>query len=572
MAEAIWYPLCKVRFQLRIEDFANDAPIPSKAISPETGSEAFGLGLEHVKSAANAVLDLFGVPNPAQVNSGYQSVGYDIVPFSVSVERNSYRQADECRIQIPLAKMPFDPRLIRAATVQVFGGVVGAKEWGDAQARGADGIMIPDDQQNGHSNELFRGFVDDWEMTLAQGNTLQVTARDLTSFFVDAELPRNALNDIPKATRLDDVVRLLVLGDQLPSLISRRPGLPGVRGLEVVNDTGGSLPQLDEIKPPNWFDSKKTVKKGRKRAKQDTQRMSYWDMITDLCVSAGFICYIKSGKSTIVTPQDQGASIAAKLVISDPRTYYGQSTTSGKTIVPVSTVRTFLYGLNVEGLKIRRKFGGTKVPTIEVRSFDERTGTGLTGRFPISPKNNKPSTSGSGDREEVSVFILRDISGEGAQATVDRAARSIYEQLSRGELEVSFRTMVLAALPQNVNPETIRATGTDQLPSSDPDMFRLQSGDPVIVEVDKAVVEEGRMSEYTAFTRLSPESQKEAMIAAGLRPDLADQIAQAGTSQFVQKEFRLQKMVMSWDSSGKWVFELKTINFLDVRSAVENSE
>ena len=554
---AVWYPLAKVRFQLRVEDFADDAPVPVPAVQPDSGSEAFGLAQEHV-----------------QVPGVFKSVGYDIVPFSVALERNSYRKADECRITIPLARMPFDCRVIRSATVQVFGGVVDPITWARAfDGDDAPGLMLPDATQAGDSNELFRGFVDDWEISIGTNDMLEVTARDLTSFFTDAELPQNALKDIPATTKLDDVIRLLVFGDGLPDAASRRKGLPGVKGLVIINETDGDLPRLSEIKPPNWFDSKKTTKKGRKRTTNDGQKMSYWDMITDLCVAAGFIVYVRPGARGGQTgPGVKALPSAAELVISDPRTYYAQSTTSGAEIVSESDVRQFRYGLNAANVKMRRKFEGVKTPTIEVRSWDEKAGEALTGRFPIKLKNNKPAPSGQGDREEVQVFILRDASGPGAQDMLNRAARSIYEQLSRGEFELQFTTKALAALPRNNNPTDNPPLGEIVPEVADADMFRLLAGDPILFDTDRANDEAGQVSSFTLINGLPQQAQVTAMTAAGIRPDLARQVAVANASQYVQREFRLQRLLMNWDKGNGWTFDVRAINFLDIRHAVDNGE
>lgn len=556
-----WYPLAKVRFQIRVEDFADDAPLPV-AVAPDTGSEAFGLAQEH------------------QEGGDFVSSGYDTVPYTVNVERNSYRQADECRLTIPLARMPFDPRVIRAATVQIFGGVVDPAAYAESMQKGNLGLLIPDATAGGASNELFRGFVDEWEITLSDHDVLEVTARDLTSFLVDAEIPENALRDIPDGTRLDDVIRLILFGgaitDETGKALVRREGLSGVRGLVVRNATGDDLPVINQIKPPNWFDSKRTLKKGKKRAVKDAQKMSYWDMITDLCLSAGFICYIRSDTQDDADPTatlgQRAQPAAAELVISNPRTYYQKATQFGDLIIPQTEVREFFYGINVDELKIRRKFGGTKVPTIEIRNHDARTGKDLIGRFPKRAKNNKPAPSGRGDREEVQVFALDDVSGPDAQVIIDAAAESIYQQLSRGEMEVQLKTKVLSALPRNATPQIVSREGSTTPPVLDADMFRMVAGDPIIVTIDQADVEAGRVSQFTLLQASTPEAQVQAMEIAGVRRDVAQRIAVANQSDFVQTEFRLQKSIMTWTFEHGWEFELHAINFLVIRHAVELGE
>lgn len=553
-ALADWKSLSKVRFQIRVEDFADDEP-GSDEVIPGTGSESFGLGQEH------------------QTGGQFKSVGFDIVPESVTIERNSYRRANEAKVTILRSRLPINPQVIRAATIQIFGGVMDPVSWSEAMQTDSFGVMLPDARIDGESQEVFAGFVDDWSETISDRDTIEVSARDLTQFFVDPELPQNALRDIPKTTKLDDVIRLMLFGDGLPEGTSRRPGLPGVRGVVVTNETGSDLPKLSQIKPPNWFNSKKTVAKARKRAKKNVQKMSYWDMMTDLAVSAGFIIYVRAGTKPIVLPSGKVVPPSPEVVINNPRTYYGKSASFGDQIVSEATIRQFIVGVNVSELQTRRNYAGTALPSVvEVRSFDSATGKEFSARFPAKKKANRPSVSGKGDREEAQVFIIRSAGGDQIQETLDAVARSIYEQLGRGEIEVTCETPWVQAMPHIVNPQEFPQPASGGLvpPELDADMFRLQSGDPVAIIVDKADFDTGRVSQVTLLNAASPSAQEETMIRAGMRQDLAAQIAEANTSQWIQKEFRLQQLGMEWAKDRGWRFKITAINYLDVRNATEN--
>jgi len=547
-----WHPHCKVRFQIRVENFANDAPLPAQLVLAGSGPEAFGPGVEHKKGDGR---------------EQFKSIGYDIIPYACNVERNSYREADACRITLPLSKMPFDPRVIRAATVQVFGGVIDPIAYRDTfdsdQSRENGGIFLPDFTPGGESNQIFAGFIDDWEIEMSEHNSLQVTARDLTGFLVDAEIKENVPGKLPNKMRLDDVVREIL------------KQLPGVAGLNVVVDTDevqNKLPFLNEIKPPNWFDSAGKTKKGRKRSPNDAQKMSYWDMITDLCVSAGFIVYIRTPtleQGGGINGSQLGRPVAPELVISDPRTYYkGSPGGWGKELIDPNRVRRFIYGVNLDSITIRRKFQGVKTPTIELRAWDTTSGKRIVGRFPRRVVNNQPATSGKGDREEVQVQLLRDISGPNGQKRIDAAAASIYQQLARGEFEVQMKTKTLAALPRNLDPDGV-SRNTSTPPNVDADMFQMVSGDTVLVGVDRANIERDQVSAATEFAGSLGPGSSELMQIAGIRQDLADEIALAMTNQFVQKEFRVQKNIMTWAHTNGWEFEVHAINFLDIRNSVE---
>ncbi len=552
---AVWHPACKVRFQIRVEDFADDAPVPAALTVAEGGIESFGKGQVTPP----------GTRTPAAEE--FKELGFDIVPYACNIERKSYRDADEIRITIPLSKLPFDPRVIRAATVQIFGGVLDPLQYRDSFDSRKE-LLLEDAQASGTSNQLFGGFVDDWEIEMGDHNTLQVTARDPTSIFVDSELPENALNDLPKTSSIAVAIRQIISGSES----GKHKGLEAAKGIRIVVETSTPLPTFAEIKPPNWFDSNCKVKKGKKRSPNDAQKMSYWDMITDLCTSAGFIVFVRLPNSkNDARARSRGLLPAPEMVITDPRTYYKESTNYGDEKVSTDQVRTFLYGINLDQLKLRRKYGGVKVPTIELRAFDVRNGKRIRGRFPRRVVNNKPAVSGTGESEEVQVYHMREIVGPNAQARLDDAAASIYQQLARGEFEVQLKTKALAALPRNLDPDGVSRRTTTQAQSMDADMFQMDAGQPIIVGVDRALPEADRMSDPTAFEdTLGPARVSQILkVSPSIPNELATNIADAMASPFIQKEFRVSKLTMTWAHDRGWEFEIHALNYLDVRHAVQ---
>jgi hypothetical protein len=242
---------------------------------------------------------------------------------------------------------------------------------------------------------------------------------------------------------------------------------------------------------------------------------------------------------------------ATEVVISNPRTYYGQSATTGE------QVRTFVYGVNVAELSIQRKLAGVKVPTIEVRTNNIVTGERLSARYPpvTRKKNNRPAV-GVGDREEIKTFVLDEISGPQAQQRLESAARSIYEQFGRGEMSISIRTKHMAGLEAHIDG------------GIEADLFRLRPSDTIMVEVDTAQIDQGRVAAHTLFANASPVDRKNAMVAQGIPEPFAEQVAAALENRFIQTEFRTKKVNMNWDYNTGWEFQVDAINFLDVRDAV----
>lgn len=564
---AIFYPGANVRLQIRFEDFAPLPPLPAEPGVPgPQGAESFGPGVAQQVAGLAAT-----------------SASFDVVPYDYTVELNSYRKADECRVTLPFSRVPFDPRIIRDATIQVFGGVFGPTEWAEANGPiGASGLVLPDAvpiglREAGASNELFRGFVDEWDVNLTGEDRLTITARDLTGALLDQEIGEDFLRDLPQTLPLDQVIQLLLTGDGTPTPeASRRFGVPGFRGVLVVNEAGdltpaGSLklalgqratapgdrlplPTLMQIRPPQWFDSKRTAKKGRKNSPGAAQKQSYWDAITDLCVSAGYIVFMRQPTTTITLPGGITALPATEIVIATPRTYYKDDG-----FVDLAGNRVFIYGSNVSDLKVQRKLGGVKVPTVEVRAFDPVTGLQLTSRYPpiVRKKNNRPGVSGRGEKEEVKTFLLDEVSGPTAPLQLEAAARSIYEQLGRNEFHVQIRTRHLAAKLENLD-DGIEA-----------DLFRLRPGDTITVEIDRADPQLSKHAAHTLFTSYSPADRLQAMLDIGIPPNVASFAVTALESPFIQTEFRTQRVNISWDHNSGFEFQIDAINFLDVRDSVQ---
>lgn len=600
---AIWYPGCTVRFGVRFEDFLPGAPeIEDPAALAEAARRAAlpeGLIAENPRGYTGPESALEPPRGDTETLPGvgaFKNLGFDIVPFSCSVELNSHREADRVRMTVPLRRFPFDPRIIRAATVRVYGGVHRPDEW--ARAMGADDgttmLLGPTTKFGGRevSNELFRGFADEWEITVDGHDTLQITARDLTGWMIDAELMVNPLDDIPKTATLDQVIRLIIagdgkglppalapasgwnLGERVPG-ISRRFGLPGMRGLRVVNEATevnsagerAPLPAIGDFLPPNWFNSRKTAKAARKRPGK-AQKMSYWDMITDLCVSAGFICYIRQSREAVDIP-GLGASRVPELVISTPRTYYAQPPTrfedGDSLVVERDDVRQYWYGQNTNSIRLRRKLTGINVPGgIEVRAWDSRRGLQLVGRYPPTPSNHAPAPSGKGSRVEYREFIARGVGGPRGQEIVDGVARSIYEQLGRGETEVRIETRHLAALPENL--ELAGHPGEVNVPA---DVFQLRPADPLTIGIMPEAVPEGGVSALQSFAGKSFKAIAATLLDGGFPGGVAAAVATALERGRLQAEYRTKRVIYNWSHDSGWEAAIDAINYLDVRNATD---
>lgn len=532
------YPLCKVRLKIRIEDFEIDAPT-NDLIKLPGDIEGFGSGTESELTA----------------NPYVRTV--DIQPLDCSVELNSPRKADTAQVSFLRRTFPVDPQIVRSATMQVFFGVVSSEEYADACGPvNAPGLVLPDVVPvgrpfAGESNEVFRGFVDVWETELSpSGGIIELKARDTTGFFIDAEILENPLIGIPSTMTIDKVIEAMISGDGLPAAISKRGGLPGARGTAVVVETSRPVPSLSEIKPPTWFTARKTAAKGKKKA-PSMKEMKFWDFVTDLCVAAGLKAYMRSPRTAREVPGLGYILPAAELVITDAATYYAGIT---------KVQRAYVYGHNAETVKIRRVLGGTPTPTVEVRSYDWETDQQITGRYPPASKSrkNKPTATGAGDKEEISVYEMDELTGPNAPERAAEAARHIFDQLARGEYEVTIRTKALSADPENDNDELA------------PDNLYLRPGDSIKVLTDPARDAYGlRLVDGQPVT-ISLEEFIQSMVDNGVAPDIAQLIATASADPRRQEVFFTQVNAISWSSKSGFAFDIQAINYLDVRNAVND--
>ena len=619
----VWYPSCWVRLQLRFEDYIKaPPPLPQPAL-----------------------------PNGDPVDQGgFQTVDIKIVPEHCSVTLNSYRNADEARVTIPYGRLPFDPRLLRQVGIQIYMGSIEPGEYADSMGPlygDSQQVLVPEAGNAGVpgggrgpvSNEIFRGFVDDWEISQDGDDKIDISARDITAILIDAEMPSGELAGIPKTAPIDEVIKAIVAGDPTAQFVppdkreerptrvdarrdvrriqnrltyvvakatklaatlaasgqdasaeltrlqakqasliaalaaanataaaidsvpvlAARYGLPAMRGVQVTNATGEPLPTLEQLKGASWFDSKGNAKRSKSGGGKD--RISYWDFVTDLCVGVGLICYIR-------TPTNVDGSLGglppAEIVIDRPKTYYKEAG---------QEIRQFAYGKNVDSLAIQRSYNGRNIPTgVAVTAIEAKTGQHISARFPPvaapgTETTNRPglNPAGLGDRAEYQTITIDDrIPGDNAIDVLTKKAESIYQQLSRGEMQVTVETTTLSAYPSNYG-EGI------------PDMFQLRAGDPVEIAIIPSLpigAEKGLNTMVTTagnFWKASPPDRIAYLVEVlGINPVIAGQLVAASNSELLQTTFYVREVGIDFDagvgSGGGFQFTIEAINYLDARN------
>ena len=544
---SVWNQSCFVRLGVRITDFKPRLTTADVA-PPLRGMETFS------------------------DDAGFDGLGYDLVPFNCTVVMNSYMQADTAKITLPWNRLSLSPLILDQIQVQIYGGVLTREEIENRAKLGGTGLMrgllMPPTQDplTGNSNEMFRGFVQSHRVkkTRDGADLVELDCVDLTAIFTSAEMYEDPLKGIHKTAKIDEVIRLLLYGDGIPVKdASRRFGLPGARGTVIVNETGGDLPALQDIHPPEYFDSKGGARKARSSGSK--KKLKFWDIITDLCKSAGFFCYIRSGRTPI-----GGIIPGAELVITTPRTFYvaadaQMSSTPG--------IRKFIDGLNIDDYSLEKQYTGDQQPTaIEVRAYDPTIRKTRFAKYPKKSLVNRMGgdDKGKGDREEISVKVVSPMSGPGVVDVLCRMAVSLYDHQARSGLEVSVSsetTMSALQEPPSMNPD-------GSMNSDLADMLYLRPGDTFEMFSAPPDPNAGLVSSRILFDDMTLEKRSEEYVARGLPEALAAKAAQADLSPFVQAFFRTQKITWTWTyaesgtgQEGGWSWEVTGNSDQDSRSA-----
>lgn len=368
-----------------------------------------------------------------------------------------------------------------------------------------------------------------------------------------AEVARLTARQTELTTKLAVAEGVAGAADAVP-LLYQRLGLPGARGIVVVNETGVvPLPPLAAVKGATWYDSLGTAKKGRRGAGGSGQKISYWDFITDLVVGAGFICYIRLPKLAVA-----GVLPPAELVIALPRTYYAQAEPE---------VRQFIYGFNVDRLEISRNYTGRNIPTgVVVSAFTAETGQPISAVWPpdaLKARSNRPSgnAAGTGDRTELTTINLNDrIPATTAQIILTTIAESLYQQIARGELEVTVETTALSTLPSNAGKAEVA------------DMLKLRPADPIEVTIlpEDLTGTQPLVTEAGKLRKLDPATKAQILIERGGYPAaLAQQLALLEEHPLVQAIYRVTESTIEFDLEDGFRFEVHAINYLSARAALD---
>jgi len=297
-----------------------------------------------------------------------------IIPKSVTVHVNSYKQADSFELVFDARDLPIDPRLIRAGAAEIF--LFGTKSNTERRsvvdrrsplAEPDPGGVRERDQigtlklelESDESRDAFTlgnkprivGTFDDADIELSEsGKWVTIKGQDYTAYLASIQFPPNAdgtARRIPIGKRLD-----LIVDELLEEADPDRQLAVLVRGLDA-----GKMPIVGaEVRVVDAGGSGGTEVRNNNRGIPVESGTSYWDVIYGLVERYGFICFVDG----------------LDVVISRPKTITDKD---------VAQIKRMAWGQNLEHLTLRRHLGKEQAPTIVVRSYDPRVGT-ITAEFP----------------------------------------------------------------------------------------------------------------------------------------------------------------------------------------------
>lgn len=389
------------------------------------------------------------------------------VPRKATVEMPGPRQAATFTLDFDYDTLPIDPRLVRAIGVEIHLGCVPGKDYGAGMSGATDGdgrspailatrsgLVDPVTGKPAPSGStlLFYGTVDKWAVEMDDtGSRATLTGRSIVGILLDGKPPADALKRVDLERPIHRVIADLIATIPVDQRLS----------LDVMSNAaewpGGKIPSPGTIEGFNNVTLGAATGKPAAGGGGATDRVSYWDLITNLCYLVGGVPYLE-GSTIWVRP---GRSVFE--IIDNPgRTPFRDVRTAADGEL---TFRRLLIGRHIKSFKLERTFGGTPVPMVHAVGFDDRA----TGKDRIVigqwPPAESPAAKAKTDGEvlRIPIYNVRD------KARLVQIARDTYEEIGRGEIGGEFSTATLASFGGG---------------NHDPDLLRLRPLEPVEMLID----------------------------------------------------------------------------------------
>lgn len=475
-----------------------------------------------------------------------------VLPKSVTVHINSYKQADSYELVFDAGDLPFDPRLIRAGSTEIYifntktrddkSTVLSRKEpladpdKGGVRPRSdVDTVMlemgspVSKDKFTLGNKPRIVGLFDDDDMELSEsGKWVTIRGQDYTAHLMSIQWPPNpdgSARKIPTGKRLDLFVEDMVSAAD-PD---------GNLGVVVRGIDPATLP---------------TVGAGEVRSTTRgipvEQNTMYWDVIYKTVTRYGFIAFVDG----------------YDVVISLPKTITDKDT---------STIKRMAWGANLQHLSLKRHLGKEQVPTMIVRSYDERTKQTISVEYPPNgvidrsvvvdaSKHGKGGGKGnSKPRVHANVKQATHISKKGKVTTtlrerdeyqivevhgitdrkqLERIAETRYHLLGKAERVVTFKTRELADL-------------------NNADLLSVEAGDAFLIDWDEF------NAELLADPSITEGAKAQYLINRGFNSEVATVVAKYySILEGLDRPLRFREGTITFDNEQGVDIEAELLDFI----------
>ena len=451
---------------------------------------------------------------------------YLFKPMSVSININSYRQADTCSLTFRYEDVPFDPRLIKAVRATVS--IKDQKELKNLTQRD---IKITGEDQ------LFIGFADSSTITLDSSNrTINLELRDLTALAIDTRYDDANLLDANGKRTLK-----ISLAQPLETLLKEI--LSNVKGLENVpiEDRTGKAIQNVATALPSF-----TLLNGRQTSDgvntYVNQNQTYWDVIVGLAEGLGLLIYFELDK----------------LVINSSRFLY-QTSSSFVNKTPL----TFIYGHNVERLEFNRNLARKKRFNIVVRSHQMRTGQILEASIPKDATSSwlkENNLSGKIVTEEILDSQGRRIERNAPAYVISHPNLTIERMKEVGQ--GYFEEVIRQNLSGEIESKDMSAVGTDGIEF---DITKIKVGRPIVLDITS--------EDLKYILRYSPTGDKISnadrvryLISRGYSDNVASSLVQAISrgKEKLKPTFYVSYAYLNFDQSSGFSITIGFVNYIQL--------
>ncbi len=518
-------------------------------------------------------------PDPLILTAGSASYsGVTLrIPKSCSIEKPGYRTASRFSATFDFRDLPIDPRTVRAAAAEIYLGTISDQDFAGG-FRGGGGrpssVLTPSD-----ANLQLVCVLDEWSVEHSgTGSIVKMSGRDLRGILIDVPVSaglKGADQQFLDGLDLSQDIQQVVL-----QILKWNPYFEQVQVVVNPQDWPKGVipsPGAEDLVPRHQKGARGKKKGGKATVPSSTQgdSLNFWDVIVRVCYLVGGIPYFQGNKLCIRPamtvfdklrgPIDPVAN-PTPFIGGQPRRFDELSKTA---ITPELRSRKLVFGRDVETMRFHRKFAGWRKPkVVRTIGLDQNKADGtnvgkiVVGIWPpefddrLKKAQDPKVTSRSPGNEKASTEVLTiPVSGVIDLERLTTIARSIYEELGRGEMGGMVATKNLASFGGG---------------NADPDLLKLEPGDGVELLVDTRAVGIGAplVNTYTDYERDAFEEQVKKIAERLGDENLARVIVATARGQVneLQRFFRVQNVNLEFDADSGVQINFDYENYVTVRA------